>query len=259
MRTNLLAYLVPLLLLAGCGGALGDAADVSAALDSSDDTSTESALMVASVDATQGATSDDEAATMAAASAKTWYQPSTCATATAAANVVTYTLNNCTGPWGLVHVSGTVVVTYTKQADGIHADANATGLSVNGATLNLNSQAVYSVSGTTKTLVVSTDGGGTGPRGNQISRHGSYTVSWDTSTMCGTLDGDWSTGIGGATWSTTVSGYKQCKGSCPASGTLAHTGGLSHVTITVTFDGSADAKWTSSRGRSGTVALLCNG
>jgi hypothetical protein len=102
--------------------------------------------------------------------------------------------------------------------DGIHADANATGLLVNGATLNLNSQATYSVSGTAKKLVVSTDGGGTGPRGNTITRHGSYTLTWDDATACGTLDGNWSTGIDNATWST---------------------------------------RWTSSRGRSGTIGLFC--
>jgi hypothetical protein len=259
MRTNLLAYLLPLALLGGCGGDLGDAATVSAALDSSDDTATESALLVASVDATESAATADEAAAMAAASAKTWYQPSTCLTATAATNVATYTLTDCTGPWGLVHVTGSVIVTYTKQADGLHADANATGLLVDGATLNLDSQAVYSVTGTTKTLVVATDGGGTGRRGTRITRHGSYTLTWDTASMCGTLDGDWSTGVNGATWSTTMSGYRQCQGACPATGTLAHTGGLSHVTVTVTFDGSADARWTSSRGHSGTVALSCNG
>lgn len=258
MRTSL-AYLVPLVLLSGCGGGdpTSDGATVSAALDSSDDTSSESALMMASVDSTETASTANDAAATAATSAKTWYQPSTCVTATAVANVVTYKLDDCTGPWGLVHVTGTVVVTYTKAADGIHAAASATGLQVNGGTMDVNAQAVYSVSGTQKTLTVTTDGAGTGPRGTAIARNGAYTLSWDEATMCGALDGAWSTVIGGATWSTSIAGYKQCKGACPTAGTLTHTGGLSHVTVTVTFDGSADAKWTSSRGRSGTIALFC--
>lgn len=259
MRTNLFALVVPLLVLSGCGGGdpTSDSAAVSGALDSTDDTSNESALMVASVDATANAGTANDAAAMAAGSAHTWYQPSTCVSASAVGNVVTYTLDNCTGPWGLVHTSGTVVVTYTKAADGIHAAATATGLSVNGATMNVDAQAVYSVAGTQKTLTVTTNGAGTGARGTSIARNGSYTITWDTSSLCGALDGAWSTVIGGATWSTAVAGYKQCAGHCPTAGTLTHTGGLSGVTVTVSFDGSAAARWSTSRGHSGTIALLC--
>jgi len=77
MRTNLLAYLLPLSLLAGCGGAdpNGDAASVSAALDSSDQTANDSALMMATTQGTESATSSTEAAGMANGAAKTFWQP----------------------------------------------------------------------------------------------------------------------------------------------------------------------------------------
>jgi hypothetical protein len=259
MRTNLLAYLIPLGLLAGCGGAdpNSDAASVSGALDSSDQTANDSAMMLATTSGTESAASSNEAATMAGAQSKTFWQPSTCLTATQQLNIVTYKLNDCTGPYGLVHVTGTVVVTYTKDAAGIHADAVANGLAVNGATMNLDSQAVYSVNGTAKKLVVTTAGSGTGALGNSITRAGSYTLQWDDASQCGALDGAWSTKIGADTWSTSIIGYAQCKAHCPSSGTLSHTGGISKVTITVTFDGSADAKWSTSRGKSGTIALFC--
>jgi hypothetical protein len=263
MRTTTLLSILSLSLLAGCGGVEGgassDTASASAALDSNDSTTSESAVLVASTDGTEASASASDAATVAAGRARTLYQPASCVSATAVANVVTYQLTDCSGPWGLVHVTGTVIVTYSKQPDGIHADANATNLQVNGATMNLNSQAVYSVNGTAHELTVSTDGGGTGLRGNVIGRHGSYTLSWDTGTMCAALDGAWSTTIAGATWSTDVTGFKVCKNACPSAGTIAHTGGLSRVTITVTFDGSASASWTSSRGSHGTVALFCGG
>ncbi len=139
----------------------------------------------------------------------------------------------------------------------MHADVSTTGLSVNGATMNLASQATYTVNGTAKKLVVTTDGSGTGPRGNSLARMGSYTLAWDDASQCGSLDGAWSTVVGGDTWSTSISGYAQCKGHCPTSGTLAHTGGISKVTFTVTFDGSAGAKWSTSRGHSGTIPLFC--
>jgi hypothetical protein len=258
MRMNLLAYLIPIALLSGCGGAdpLGESS-VSGALDSSDDTANESALMIATTDGTEAAASSNEAAQMATAQAKTWWQPAACVSATAQLNVVTYQLSNCTGPYGLVHVTGSVVVTYTKQADGIHAAASASALEVNGATMNLDSQATYTVTGSARKLVVATDGSGTGPRGTQITRHGSYTLGWDDASECASLDGAWSTGIGSDTWSTSIAGYAQCKGHCPTSGTLSHTGGFSKVTVTVAFDGSGAARWSTSRGRSGTIALFC--
>ena len=172
-------------------------------------------------------------------------------------NVVTYTLANCTGPYGLVHVTGSVVATYTADSAGIHAAVVTNGLQVNGATMSLDSTADYTVNGTAKKLVVSTSGSGTGAFGNSITRQGGYTLTWDDASQCGTLDGAWSTVIGTATWSTSIDNYAQCKARCPTSGVLSHTGGLSKTTWTVTFDGTASAKWASSRGRSGTIGLFC--
>jgi len=260
MRTNVLAYLIPLSLLAGCGGGdpNGDAASVAAALDSSGETADDSALMLATTDGTESATSGNEAAVMAGAQAKTFWQPAGCVVATQTNNVVSYKFSDCTGPYGLVHVTGTVVVTYTADSAGIHASAATTGLLINGATMNATSNATYTVNGTAKKLVVQTQGSGTGAFGNAINRNGGYTLTWDDASMCGTLDGAWSTMIGSDTWSTSIANYAQCKAHCPSSGTLSHTGGISKLTVTVTFDGSAAAKWSTSRGRSGTIALFCS-
>jgi hypothetical protein len=264
MHKHTLLSLFSISLVAGCGGAnnantsSSDDSHASAALESNGSTSTESALIVASVDGTQLAASANEAAGMASASLKTQFQPASCVVSvTVTGNSLTYTLKDCSGPWGLVHVSGTVVAAYDKQADGIHAELKASGLTVNGATLNLDSQAVFSVNGSSKQLVVKTDGDGVGFFGTQLARHGSYTLTWDSASQCAQLNGNWSTTIGNDTWSTSVSSFKQCKGLCPVSGTIAHTGGITGVTITVTFDGSADAKWTSSNGRKGDLIMLC--
>jgi hypothetical protein len=259
MRTNLLAYLLPLGLLIGCGGAdpSSDSASVSAALDSSTQTANESALMVAATAGTESATSAIEAANMAGGGAKTNWQPAGCVTSTENQNVVTYTLSDCTGPYGIVHVTGSVIATYTVDSAGIHAALQTTNLHINGATMSLDSKVDYTVNGTAKSLSVNTDGSGTGAFGNTITRNGSYTLTWDDATACGTLNGAWSTGLNSATWSTSITNYAQCAGFCPKSGLLSHTGGISHTTWTVTFDGSAQAKWTSSKGPSGVFGLLC--
>ena len=259
MRTNLLAYLLPLALLPGCGGADGssDSASVSAALDSSGQTANESALMVAAVSGTEGATDANTAATMAGGVAKTNWQPASCVTATETQNVVTYALNDCTGPYGIVHVTGSVVATYTVDSAGIHAALKTDNLHINGATMSLDSSVDYTVNGSAKSLTVDTDGSGTGAFGNTITRKGSFTLAWDDATQCGSINGAWSTGINSATWSTSISNYAQCEGFCPKSGVLSHTGGISHTTWTVTFDGTAQAKWASSKGPSGVFGLLC--
>jgi hypothetical protein len=266
MSKNLLLSLCSIVLVAGCGGADGgrtnnsESGSASAALDSNSSSTTEGALLYASVAGTEVAVSANEAAINAAASLKSQFSPATCViNATVSENVLSYSLKDCTGPWGLVHVSGTVVVTLDKMPGAIHATLKATNVTVNGASFNLDSDAVYTVSGSSHKLAVNTDGDGVGFFGTKLARHGSFTFSWDSDAKCADLDGEWSTTIGNDTWSTSVKGFEQCKGVCPASGTISHTGGISGVTITVSFNGSADAKWTSSNGKSGDLLLLCIG
>jgi hypothetical protein len=263
MSKNLLLSLCSIALVAGCGGSDArqtntEGGSASAALDSNGSASTEGALLYASVAGTEVAVSANEAAISAAASLKSQYSPAACViNASVSANVLSYSLKDCTGPWGLVHVSGDVVVTFDKQPGSIHAGLKVTDLTVNGASFNLDSNATYTVAGPSHKLVVQTDGDGVGFFGTKLARHGSFTFTWDSAAKCATLNGDWSTTIGNDTWATSVDNFQQCKGVCPASGTISHTGGISGVTITVKFDGSADAKWSSDNGKTGDLLLLC--
>ena len=239
----------------GTGDNTGSATE---ALDSTDVVQNEGAVFVASTANLTLQMDGTQAATAAAASAKTFWGPSNCVTASANGATVTYTLNDCTGPFGLVHVTGTVVVQYSLAADGIHAHATADNLMVNGATMDIDAQAVYSQNGTQKRLAVTTSGSGTGPRGNSITRTGNYVLTYDSASNCLGLDGQWATNIAGYQWSTQVSAFEKCAASCPAAGgSITHHGGLSGITITVDFDGSATASWSTSNGHSGTIGLLC--
>jgi hypothetical protein len=265
MSKNLLLSLCSIVLVAGCGGSDArssntESGHASAALDSNGSASTEGALLFASVNGTELAVTANEAAITAAANLKSQYSPAACViNASVSSNVLSYSLKDCTGPWGLVHVSGTVVVTFDKAPGAIHAGLKVTDLTVNGASFNLDSNATYTVSGESHKLVVQTDGDGVGFFGTKLARHGAFTFTWDSAVKCATLNGEWSTTIGHDTWATSVKDFEQCKGVCPASGTISHTGGITGVTITVSFDGSAIAKWTSDNGRSGDLLLLCIG
>jgi len=261
----LLAASLPLVvaLAAGCPRKdpdLGDKLFAAEAADANDGANTEGGLFSVATDdvpMAAGGLTAEAIATSAANNAGKHLLPAGCVTATAAGATVTYVLDDCTGPHGLIHVTGTVTVTFDAQAAGVAAHGSATDLHVNGATYSFDSDAMYTMVDGRKQVAVATQGNGTGPRGHAFTREGNYVFAWDGA-GCHTLDGAWSTtGEGGRKWSTTVAGLARCKGMCPTAGTITHTGGLTGVTITITFDGSADAHWVSSRGGAGDVTMLC--
>lgn len=263
MSRNLLMCAALTLAVAACGRGASESDDADDAVETSGATSSESALLSSAgedLTAMGSGMTNDQLADAASLKLKTRFKNG-CVTATRNLNVVTYVMVDCTGPYGLVKVSGTMVVTYTRQADGsIKADAQGTGLKVNEGTLDLSAVAIYSKNAAgLETAVVETHGTGTGKRGNTGVRVGNYVVTRDQAASCVTLDGQWSTAWNGskATSSTEVSGLKKCAASCPASGGLiTHTGVLGKV-LTVTLDGTEVAAWSTSGGKSGTIDLAC--
>ncbi|HSN26970.1 MAG TPA: hypothetical protein VLT45_11805 [Kofleriaceae bacterium] len=233
------------------------------AVDSSDSVESEGNLMMASVDGADmsglTALTGDQVAAHIAANAPARFTPAGCATATASGSNVTLTLNDCTGPRGLVHVTGELDLTASVSLTGaISVHGAATNLMVNRATLDVDSDAIYAVNGTTHTLDVQTQGSGVGPLGNDVEHTGQYTITWDTGSQCHSIAGHWSTELSSGTASATRSNdvnLMRCAGGCPT-GTVTHhfLGGAS---LTITFDGTATAQWSTSGGKSGTVNLSC--
>lgn len=242
-------------------GANVDSAE--SALDSSDSVEAEGNVMMASVDGADmsglTALTGDQVAAHIAANASTRFTPAGCATATATGSTVKLTLDDCTGPRGLVHVTGELDLTASVALDGtISVHAAATALMVNRATIDIDSDATYAVSGTTHTLMVQTMGSGTGPRGNDIDHTGQYTITWDTGSQCGSIAGHWSTELSNGSASAARSNdvnLMRCAGGCPTGMVTHHF--LGGASLTVTFDGSNVAQWSASTGKSGTVNLTC--
>jgi hypothetical protein len=256
IRTS--ALLVSLLVIAGCGGtSVGETAGAEEAVDSTELVGNEASTFAVAVDGTETATQTASGVAAKAASlVSAAVTPADCETSTVSGSTGTFVFDQCTGPRGWLHASGTVVAAYSVDGGGIHAQITAENLDLNQAVVDITASATYSTSGGTKKITVATDGSGTGPFGNTVSRQGSYTATWTAT--CVSLDGTWTTTTpAGLTRSTTVSGYDRCQGVCPkAGGTIAHTGVLGQ-TITVSYDGSAVAHWSSTSGRSGTVQLTC--
>jgi hypothetical protein len=245
------------------GGSAQDSA--ASALDSSESVESEGNVMMAAVDGADMtgavAVTADQVATRIAANVASRWQPAGCATVTQPSSTqIAIKVNDCTGPRGLVHVTGELDLSVAVSIAGvITVTGTATALEVNGATLTINSTATYGVSNTSHTLTVQTKGSGTGPLGNAIDHSGNYTVTWDMTSQCSSVRGTWSTTLtattGAAESRSNDVTLMRCAGGCPTGSVVHH--GFGGETLTVTFDGTATASWTLSTGRSGTIALTC--
>lgn len=247
------------LAVVGCGRGLesdtAEDADESAVVSSA-----ESALTAElSDEAGQPASTTPEQLAMSAiARVGSRFKPQGCATATQTGATVVYTLTNCTGPFGLVKVNGTLTAVYSRAAGGgVQVVITGTGVKANDATMDVNSTVIATQAAGVKKAQVTIDGNGTGPRGNSFTRKGAYTLTYDTQSECLTVDGTWQTGSARVGASTVVSGYKRCKGTCPAAGgSIVHTTVRNDV-VTLSYDGTATAKYSSTGGRSGSLPLQC--
>jgi hypothetical protein len=181
-------------------------------------------------------------------------QPPACHSSTVNGDVVVYTYNDCTGPRGLVRMTGAMTVTYIVDAQGVHTQTAATGFALNQSTLDIDATTTYTTAGGTRTVAVSTQSSGTGPLGHHITRQGDYTTTWTAS--CHTLNGTWTTTSSNLSGSTTVNQVTRCDGGCPASGGSVIQANRDGVTVTIAYDGSAIAHWSTATG-SGTITLTC--
>jgi hypothetical protein len=229
-----------------------------AAIDATDAASAEGNVMMATVGGAEGAllvgVTAEVAAARIAANVSARYQPAGCATVTRSGAAIRAVFDDCTGPRGLAHVSGELALAVAVSLDGaitLHGTSDA--LRVNGATLDVDATAVYTPSISGHELAVRTTSSGTGPRGRDVEHDGDYRITWDAATLCHTIDGAWSTQIGDRTRSHEVR-MARCAGECPT-GTITRASLRGDVTIT--FDGSPIATWTTSAGLSGTVELRC--
>lgn len=254
-------FLMSLSLFAlACGAGTTEADSAEDADESVSVTSVESALTAEVSDEVaqpQSATAD-ALATSAAGRVPTHFTPSGCAVAVQAGTKVTYTLTNCTGRYGLVSVSGTVVATYSRANGGaVKVVVTSTGLKANEATLDVNATVLASQTGTTKTAEVTSSASGTGSRGVTLTRNGTYPVTYDLETECITVNGSWKTGVGTRDSTTTVSNYARCKGACATSGSIVHEAVRGPI-VTIAYSGASTAAWSTSGGRSGSLDLRCS-
>ncbi len=230
-----LVSLVSLVGLSACGSTpaptpTSDTSVAGEAIDSASVSQQELALMVPAAEGSGSAKFPELMARSAAAAAGNFYSPAGCFNATSSRATVTYTLTDCSGPYGLANVSGEIQVTYSIVFGGIGLAVSGSGITASGASLDLSATGVYAASGSSGKIDVTSQSSGKGPLGNTVEHSGNYTGTWDTTTMCAGISGNWTTsGAAGRKWSTSVSSLQACASGCPAArGQIVYTGGVGH-------------------------------
>jgi hypothetical protein len=242
--------------IAGCR--LGSAYEILAqqAADSVDSVQSESAMLIAATEGADPDMSGSEAAAASVEHAHGFFRPAGCLVTTVSGSTAVYALDDCTGPYGLAHVTGTVTVEYSRQGDGLGYVASTQGLDVNSATVDFENHGVYTRTGTTHELRGSVSGTAIGPRGHVLTREGERTFTWDSESECMALEGDWVTAVDGRSWTTEVRALEKCVHRCPADGgTVVWTS--DRDSLRFEFDGTAAASWSTDSGKTGTVDLTC--
>jgi hypothetical protein len=148
--------------------------------------------------------------------------PAGCVTETTGTGTVTYVYAGCTGPWGLVHLNGTVTVTYSSTGpDDLTLKFSSTNFEINGATLtSWNAEADITANGNNRTMVWTASLAGTTKSGRDFSRTNDKTITWNVggATTCIGINGTSQGTVTGHDLKTTVVSYQRCAGACPQAG-----------------------------------------
>jgi hypothetical protein len=209
----------------------------------------------------------DTAATELATATQLW--PAGCVTRVkdpTNKDVVDVTFDDCTGPFGLVHLNGEVVVTFSAGSDGsLTATHTGVNLSANGHPITFSATADITVSGSTRNVTWQGAWDRVDEAGDTIAHTSSLSIVVDTSTQCRTTSGTAVTSVDSRVVDSTITGYETCLNTsgvtegeegCP-SGTIVHTHKATGDSVTVDFDGSATADITGPKGVTFTEPLVC--
>ena len=206
---------------------------------------------------------DPNQAAGSVAAAQWW--PAGCATREKDATnalVVHIHLNDCTGPFGLVHHTGDITVTFSKNSGGgLHAEATSSNMTVNGKAVQYSSSADVTVASGDITVVSHGAWDRDNAKGETVSHTRSVTTVIDIAKKCRTTNGTAQTVVGAREVDSTIKNYEICRKAdgtdgCP-SGEVDVTAKASGKSLTLAFDGSAQCKITGPAGNSVEVPLVC--
>jgi hypothetical protein len=183
-----------------------------------------------------------------------YFIPSGCAQVENAGTSLIYTLSNCTGPFDVRGISGTLAAAFERLGNGqLGVTLSSSNLRVDDNEAVIAANGVYSRDGNTKMVTFTSASRVDGDF--SVVRQSTGTLSWEVGSQCINLDDTGTTVIGGRTFDVTVNDLSRCSDRCPRSGTVALSG--SERSVTLTFDGSDSPDFTTADGGSGDLQIDC--
>lgn len=190
--------------------------------------------------------------------------PDGCAQKTRSGSVVTLTLNECSGPFGQVLLTGSLVATFSKtSANDLHVDIVASNdTTANGRAFAYGAQADVHFDGMKRIVTYRGSSSGSTKRGKDFARQTELSITADVGTHCAKIDGSSKGRVGKYDVDLSITGFEGCRDACPTSGVARATvdGPLvNDASVEVSFDGTdqARAKISARRERDLVIALDC--
>ena len=193
-------------------------------------------------------------------SAGTWFQPAGCITATVdtTAQSATYVFNGCTGPFGLVELTGTVAVDWTVANGELTLGYSTAGFKINRATIDSwKAKGVVTANGTSREMVWTASMTGTTARGRTFTRTNDKDIRWTAGEPCIAVSGESDGTILRAHLRTTITSFQRCAYACPQADSEIKVEDLDNgSSIDIKYSGGPEAVLTVN-GKSTVIGLAC--
>ena len=195
--------------------------------------------------------------------------PAGCVTETqdAASKTNTYVFDNCTGPWGFVHLKGTVTVQWdVVSPTELKLTYAATNFEINKANIaQWNATADITANGNDRDMVWHGQFNGTTGNGRTFQRVNDKDIKWTVGAQCISIDGQSTGSVTGKNLTTKVITYKRCVAECPEADSEINIHNDDNGNdVDVKFQGGDKADITFTNGANGNtlsldIGLACGG
>ena len=193
--------------------------------------------------------------------AKNFFRPAGCLTVTpnAAAKTAKYAFADCTGPYGMVHITGEVDVTFSSSAaNQLTVGYAATGLKINRHVVDWTATANVTSNGLARDMVWDGKISGTTAHGRAFSRTNHKEYKWTQGQACLSVSGTSDGTITGHEIKTEVIDFSICKGGCPEAGSEIKVTDVSNGNVYDVKYNANDATYTGPAGRAVNYTPLCS-
>jgi hypothetical protein len=209
--------------------------------------------------------SDPSMAALQASASEAVWPPGCISRERTSETTTTLTFTDCTGPFGLVHLNGSEVATFSRGAAAgvLHVEIVSQDLTANGKSIDHQASADVTFP-TATTLDVAWKGSWqhTTAAGREIDHQSDLTIAIDLTSLCAKASGTGETTVDGRGVTTDFDAYQVCRNAdgsdaCPT-GSVDITAKSGDASLSIDFDGTNKAE-VSAGAHDFAVPLVCGG